>query len=72
MYHPTFVYGARLHPKRDDANLYIATIYGSENDSRTGYFSPICYDKKVRIWKCEVEDLELAQCYCKLEMSIED
>ena len=57
MYHPTFVYGARLHPKRDDANLYIATI---------------CYDKKVRIWKCEIENLELPQCSCKLEMSIED
>ena len=33
--HPSFVYGAQIHPSSDDNNLYIATI---------------CFDSKVRIY----------------------
>lgn len=42
LYHPSFVYGAKLHPERDESNLYIATI---------------CFDQKVRIWVVNVDNL---------------
>ena len=39
MYHPSFVYGAKIHPTRDEEKLYIATI---------------CFDQKVRIWSIDM------------------
>lgn len=37
--HPSFVYGAKFHPMRDESMVYIATI---------------CFDGKVRIWSVNV------------------
>lgn len=43
-FHPTFVYGAKIHPTREnESNLYVATI---------------CFDGKVRIWSVNIDDLE--------------
>lgn len=35
LYHPSFVYGAKLHPSRHEGILTIATV---------------CFDNKVRVW----------------------
>ena len=43
MFHPSFVYGAKFHPSRNEGWLYIGTI---------------CFDQKVRIWGVNVDDFE--------------
>jgi len=40
LYHPSYVYGAKIHPARDDSTLFIATA---------------CFDQKVRIWSVNIE-----------------
>jgi WD40 repeat protein len=51
IYHPSFVYGAKIHPRvREEGFLYIATV---------------CYDQKVRIWEVTVDDLEFPSYSCK-------
>jgi WD40 repeat protein len=58
IYHPSFVYGAKIHPRiREEGFLYIASI---------------CYDQKVRIWEVTVDDLDYPSYSCKCEMSIND
>jgi WD40 repeat protein len=58
IYHPSFVYGVKLHPKiREEGYLYIATI---------------CYDQKVRIWEVTVDDLDYPSHSLKVELSIND
>ena len=55
--HPSFVYGAKFHPMRDESMIYVATI---------------CFDGKVRIWSVNVQltDMPDAQMVC--ERSIND
>ena len=39
LYHPSFVYGAKIHPANCEGWIFIATI---------------CYDQKVRIWAIDI------------------
>lgn len=56
--HPSFVYGSKFHPVKDDRNLILATI---------------CYDGKVRIWRVEIPMDENEDHYYELKsMSILD
>jgi len=55
--HPSFVYGARIHPMRDDSYLYLASI---------------CFDQNVRIWKVNLDDFENPYFKMVFEMSIND
>lgn len=57
LYHPSFVYGAKLHPTRDEGYLYIATV---------------CFDQKVRIWSVNVDDFENPYYKLEDERSIND
>lgn len=41
--HPSFVYGCKFHPFKDESSLNLATI---------------CYDGKVRLWKIYPDDNE--------------
>lgn len=51
IYHPSFVYGAKIHPRvREEGFIYIATA---------------CYDQKIRIWEVTVDDLEFPSYTCK-------
>lgn len=49
--HPSFVYGSKFHPVKDDRNLFVATI---------------CYDGKVRIWRVEIPMDENEDLYYEL------
>ena len=57
LYHPSFVYGAQIHPSRDDNYLFIATI---------------CFDGKVRIWSVNIDFLEETYHGLEYEMSVDD
>lgn len=57
LYHPSFVYSAKIHPSHDDSVLYIATI---------------CFDGKVRVWSVNIDDLENPWYKLEHEMSIND
>lgn len=52
MFHPSFVYGAKFHPCRDEGWLYIGTI---------------CFDQKVRIWGVSIEDFENGNCTSEVQ-----
>lgn len=55
LYHPSFVYGAKIHPQSTPDYLYVATA---------------CYDKKVRIWQITVEDVDEANNVDNVEFSM--
>lgn len=55
--HPSFVYGVKFHPLRDETALYLATI---------------CFDGKVRIWHVNVQVMEFASAQCLEVKSIFD
>lgn len=57
LYHPSFVYGAKLHPTRQEGFLYIATV---------------CFDNKVRIWSVNVSDPQNPWYKLETEVSIEE
>jgi WD40 repeat protein len=57
LYHPSFVYGAKLHPTRQEGFLYIATV---------------CFDNKVRVWSVNVSDPQNPWYKLETEVSIEE
>lgn len=57
IYHPSYVYGGKLHPVKEDGYLYLATI---------------CFDQKIRVWSIFLEDIETPDYNLEYEMSIND
>lgn len=50
--HPSFVYGSKFHPVRDEKNQFLATI---------------CFDGKVRIWRVDIPFEENVDAFYLLE-----
>jgi WD40 repeat protein len=55
--HPSYVYGAKLHPVREDGYLYLATI---------------CFDQKVRIWSLQLLDITQPDFNLEFEASLNE